>query len=71
MNTSRDGPEHREALLSAALRAHAGGTAPPGAAPAERPGTQLRGRLPVLRVLLFALVLGLVAGAVAGGLSVL
>lgn len=55
--------------MSAALRAQASGgtpTVPPGA-------TQVgsRRRLPVLRILLFAVALGLVAGVVVGVLSLL
>ncbi|MDA3629852.1 hypothetical protein [Saccharopolyspora oryzae] len=64
--TSPD-PEH---LLSAALRAQAGGSpgmTPPPPQPAPPPA---RKRLPVVGVLVFAVVLGLVVGALAGVMTV-
>ncbi|MGP4016757.1 hypothetical protein [Saccharopolyspora sp. 5N708] len=60
--TSPD-PAH---LLSAALRAQAGGSPGPAAPPQAAPP---RKRLPVLGVLLFALLLGLLAGGIAGVLT--
>lgn len=51
-----------EQLLAAALNARAAG----GKGPAPE---TITARLPVLRVLLFALVLGLLAGGIAGVLS--
>ncbi|KAA5829080.1 hypothetical protein ABT337_30640 [Saccharopolyspora hirsuta] len=63
--TSPD-PEH---LLSAALRAQAGGS--PGMGPTPPPPPPpARKRLPVAGVLVFALVLGLAAGALAGVMTV-
>lgn len=56
---SGDDPER---LLAAALNARVGGEPTPAGGPAPR-------RLPVLRVLLFAVILGLVAGGIAGLLS--
>lgn len=72
MDQARDEPEQ---LLSAALRAHAGGAAAPRepsrtAPPVREEGGDPRGP-PALRVLLFALVLGLAAGGLAGVISVL
>ncbi|QUH05498.1 hypothetical protein HUO13_36170 [Saccharopolyspora erythraea] len=71
--------QNPERLLSAALRAQAVGS--PGGTPAGHgappapgappPPAEVRRRLPVARVLLFALVLGLFAGAVAGVFSTL
>lgn len=68
-----DDPERQ---LSSALRAQAAGNT--GTAPGTggafsagpRPAPSETARLPVLRVLLFALVLGLVAGVVAGLITV-
>jgi hypothetical protein len=65
--------DNPERLLSAALRAQAAGGAVPAAEqPALPPAmvTPTRPRkLPVLRVLLYALVLGLLAGGIVGFLS--
>jgi hypothetical protein len=64
---TRPDPAH---LLSAALRAQAGGS--PGAAPptpTPPPPALPRKRLPVVGVLLFALLLGLLAGVLAGTLT--
>ncbi|MEV0705326.1 hypothetical protein AB0I53_46475 [Saccharopolyspora sp. NPDC050389] len=60
---TRPDPEH---VLSAALRAQAGGS--PGTAPPPPPAPP-RKRLPVVGVLLFALLVGLLAGAIAGALT--
>ncbi|MGW3469252.1 hypothetical protein ACWDKQ_12455 [Saccharopolyspora sp. NPDC000995] len=60
---TRPDPAH---LLSAALRAQAGGSPGPAAPPAPP-----RKRLPVVGVLLFALVLGLLAGGIMGALTLL
>nr|WP_218888640.1 hypothetical protein [Saccharopolyspora hordei] len=57
-------------MLSAALRAHAGGS--PGAVPPPpAPPPPRRERLPVAGVLLFAIVLGLATGAVAAAVTLL
>ncbi|MBE9374730.1 hypothetical protein IQ251_09755 [Saccharopolyspora sp. HNM0983] len=60
-----------ENVLSAALRAQAGGGG--GAVPPQAPvpGRPPRRRLPVRGVLVFALVLGLAAGAVVAAWTVL
>ncbi|WP_083822234.1 hypothetical protein [Saccharopolyspora spinosa] len=63
---TRPDPAH---LLSAALRAQAGGSPGPAAPPA--PPAPPRKRLPVVGVLLFALVLGLLAGGIVGALTLL
>ncbi len=63
---TRPDPAH---LLSAALRAQAGGS--PGAAPPPPPPAAPRRRLPVVGVLVFALLLGLLAGTLAGLLTLL
>ena len=75
MDTSGDPQEQArpEQMLSAALRAQAAGNGTPEArpsapAPPPAPGNH-RARLPVVRVLLFALVLGVLAGAIVGTFS--
>ncbi|MEV0053942.1 hypothetical protein AB0H34_26010 [Saccharopolyspora shandongensis] len=60
---TRPDPAH---LLSAALRAQAGGS--PGTTP-QPPPAPPRKRLPVVGVLLFALIVGLLAGSIAGVLT--
>ncbi|QIZ35119.1 hypothetical protein [Saccharopolyspora sp. ASAGF58] len=66
---TRPDPAH---LLSAALRAQAGGSPGPAAPPASPiPPAPPRKRLPVIGVLLFALVLGLLAGGIVGALTLL
>jgi H+/gluconate symporter-like permease len=69
-NSTGDNPER---LLSAALRAQAVGGGTPDGPPAPPPPVPLAParprKLPVLRVLLFALILGLMAGSIAGVLS--
>ncbi|NYH78958.1 uncharacterized protein involved in exopolysaccharide biosynthesis [Actinopolyspora biskrensis] len=73
MNASKSGEnEPPERMLSAALHAQATGNAQPAspAAPAPPRPPKPR-RLPVLRVLLFALLLGIAAGAVVGVLTLL
>lgn len=71
MDTSGD-PREQEQVLSAALRAQAAGNGTPeprSSAPAGPPPTPGKHRLPVVRVLLFALVLGLLAGAIVGAFA--
>ncbi|MDA3644846.1 hypothetical protein LZ318_14365 [Saccharopolyspora indica] len=63
--TSPD-PQH---LLSAALRAQAGGSPGMGAA-AQAPAPPQRKPLPVVGVLVFAVVLGLVTGVLMAGMTV-
>lgn len=72
MNAPAD--ESPERLLSAALRAQAtGGWGPPAhpASPPQPEPTARPRKLPVLRVLLFAVVLGLAAGSIVGGLTLM
>ena len=72
---TESGDDKPEQLLSDALRAQAvGGSTPEpvvgGSAGKNRQDHASPGKLPVVRVLLFALVLGVLAGAIAAAISV-